>query len=385
MAIDILVRRCCAATAWLAMVCATVAPSLLRAQEPPAGTTPNATASTPEPKPPPMVPVIATGDQRLLKRDHTGWPVGLAFSPDGKELARLQTFGHSLLDTASFTHIRRFDVGIRMLAYSRDGKTMATAEGTDGARVWNASERGTPEAAASPFELRKLSKPLHVLLTQAQSHNEPVLAVAFAPDGRSLATADAAGHLKIWNTKTGKVIAEVPKASAALPCVAFDPKGTSIAFGDADGVLHLWDVAGKRMIKDVTTPAGTITSVSFSKDGRRIATTHDGRQGKATMIWDSATFKAQVEPGLGVAAFSPDGTTLALGFRDVQLLAPLTGEHVRTISFPEFTHRELWIDAESDDSDKKMPVIITSLAWRPDGRELAVGCLDGSVRLVPIH
>jgi hypothetical protein len=62
--------------------------------------------------------------------------VFLRFSPDGRELARIPMFGPvRLSDTASYKKIRTFKVGMRMVAYSPDGTKLATAEGTDGARV----------------------------------------------------------------------------------------------------------------------------------------------------------------------------------------------------------------------------------------------------------
>ena len=69
--------------------------------------------------------------------------VFLRFFPSGKELARIPQFGPVVLsDTTDYKKARTFSVGMRMVAYSPDGTKIATAEGTDGARVWDAAVQG---------------------------------------------------------------------------------------------------------------------------------------------------------------------------------------------------------------------------------------------------
>ena len=72
------------------------------------------------------------------------------FSPDGRELVRVNLFGPAMLfDTGNYNKARTFPVELRMVAYSPDGSRIATAEGRDGARVWDSALQGKPTSRVS--------------------------------------------------------------------------------------------------------------------------------------------------------------------------------------------------------------------------------------------
>ena len=77
-------------------------------------------------------------------------------------------------------------------------------------------------------------------------------------------------------------------------------------------------------------------------------------------------------------------TVLALGGSDVRMLASSSLQILRKITLPEFSQREANAEPDGNATDKKMPVAVQTLALRPDGGQLAAGCLDGTVRLVQI-
>ena len=233
-------------------------------------------------------PLAATSpaEQIVIKGDAAGPPVFLAFSPDGKELALLSMWGHALIDTSSWNKARRFEVGIRMLAYSPDGGTLATAEGTDGARLWNAADPGGP--ASQPADAERamdiLSDSTRVLLTPAQSARQRVFATAFSSDGGRILTTDAAGHVKVWARKSGKLEADVAQTTRPVRCAAFHPDGKFIAFGDDAGVLHVWDLEQQKTGGDHATANGAIGALSYSRDGKRLTTVHAAKAGPLVMI-----------------------------------------------------------------------------------------------------
>ena len=266
-----------------------------------------------------------------------------------------------LLDTRTSTKARAFDVGIRMVAYSPDGQMMVTAEGTDGARLWPVSAEGKLVVGHldDVTEVTVLSTPVRVLITKDEAQNQRVFAAGFSADGRRFFTTDALGHVKIWQTKTGTLQFDITQTRSPVRGAMFHPNGKLIAFGDEAGVLHVWDLENKRLVRDVSTPE-PIAAVEYSHDATRLATTH----ARIVMIWDPISWKAQVERGVHAAAFSPDGSTLALGSSDVRLLVPSTGATARTLPLADGP--------------------VTALAWRRDGRELAIGCMKGSVHLAPM-
>lgn len=327
---------------------------------------------------------VADAEQTVLKDYGFGGPGQMCFSPDQKELFRGFMFGHYMSDTATWKKARVFNIGIRMMAYSPDGKLLATAEGTDGARIWNAADPGTqlkqPPDARMELEVSVLEKPTRVLLTRGQSLMQKVLWTAFSPDSSRVLMADSFGHVKIWKTGSWKQEVDIAQTTEPVLGAVFHPDGKSVAFGDAKGGLHLWDLEQRKATRDSPTPAGIIVSVGFSADGTRIATAHP----TDVMIWDTTSWVAQIEHGYGTAAFSRDGKVLAIGGDDIRLLEVPSGKRLRTITLPQLSRRETLARPEPNASDQKLRMYVQSLAWQPDGKQLAAGCLDGTVRLVPI-
>jgi Tol biopolymer transport system component len=88
---------------------------------------------------PPNVTILKDGDSPV---------VSMKFSPDGRSLTRICMYGMPMIfDTNGYTKIRSFNIGMRMISFSPDGKLIVTAEGTDGMRLWNADDQGKQIAA----------------------------------------------------------------------------------------------------------------------------------------------------------------------------------------------------------------------------------------------
>jgi WD40 repeat protein len=334
-------------------------------------------------------PLLVAGIETIVKVHGGAWLNYVCYSPDQKEFARVWAFGDLISDTESWKKHRDFDVGIRMVAYSPDGKTMATAEGRDGARIWNTAERGEPAPTLSALgQMNKLTRSKHVLLTPAQARNQQqVVWTAYSADGSRLLTALSNGHVKIWKTDSGAAQADLAVTTAPIACACFQPDGKRVAAGDAKGVLHVWDLEKNEAISVKPTQLGAIVGVAYSPDATRLVTAHQPQYGKGSVaIWNTADWTAQTQDGYWSAAFSKDGKTLALGGSDIRLLATPSLKELRKITLSQLSTREASLMPEAVAADKnadaKMPVWIQSLAWRPDGRELAAGCFDGTVRLL---
>ena len=307
------------------------------------------------------------GDTTVIKNG-MGPVFFLRFSPNGRELARICQFGPvELFDTTSYNKARTFAVGMRMVAYSADGTRIATAEGTDGARVWDAMATGTripdsPQIVVG--ELHLLEMPLHVLQAPSRDATLRVFWAEFSPDGKRLITTHANGRVKVWNTSSWAVEDELALTTAEVRAAAFTPDGTTVVIGDTNGVLHHWGLENKAEAKTWRTPLGAITGVAFSPDGRTLVTTHQSAAGSGVMIWNTATGRAQMESGFASAAFSKDGKILALGGSHIELgeVAPASWKRIRTI-----------------------PIAVSALAFSPDSRTLAAGYREGTVRLVKLN
>jgi WD40 repeat protein len=225
---------------------------------------------------------------------------------------------------------------VERLAFSDDGKLAASA--ADGAiAVWDLT-RGA-----------RLHPP--------EGHQAGIRGLSVAPDGKTLATAGLDFTLRVWDPATGQ---ELRRWGTGGWAVAFAPDGRSLATsGYAQDEPHLLvDAATGRRLRGLRgDKMYHVGSFAFSPDGTRLIA---AGQGEAVGMWDPATGNLlRTIPGSGVwaAAFSADGTTLALALGPTIELSEVAGGHVlRQFGPPRFPR----------------PIGgYSALAFSPDGRRLA--------------
>lgn len=74
-----------------------------------------------------------------------------------------------------------------------------------------------------------------------RGHDDRVEALAFHPEGKSLATGGRDKRIRIWDPAGGKEMGDYPEPASVL-ALAFHPEGKPFASGGDDGTVRLWDV-----------------------------------------------------------------------------------------------------------------------------------------------
>jgi WD40 repeat protein len=322
---------------------------------------------------------------------------------------------HSQLQAAlkkeeELNYVNRFVLAEREWAANHAGRTLELLEACPpGLRGW---------------EWRYLARLCHTELMSLRGHSAVIWGLAYSPDGRWIASASHDRTVKVWDAATGREVTTLPHQHR-VSSVVFSPDGSGLASAsgdfDAPGEIRIWDVDGwvsrrvipsgtgvyccvrytpdgRRLVwnrgqsarprevavydldvgKEVVTISGhdeTVSGVAVSPDGRLLATcsgvpdVFDARRLRSPIrLWDARTGALvrtlPIEGGPTIQiAFSPDGTLLASSGWDqaIRLWEVASGTRVRLLTGPTN--------------------VIENVAFARDGRRLASADEDGVVRV----
>ncbi len=325
----------------------------------------------------------------------------------------------------------RFKLAVSSLAWSPDGKIVAAGAGdklirfldaesgellqvleghTDGilCMAWSPDSRFL--VSGSDDQTIRLWDGLSGNLRQTfKGHSAEVISVVWSKDGQTLISGSWDETVRFWDTQSGELLRTLEGYHGNAHTIAWSPDGLLLASGSWDETIHLWDMRTGEQINTLKGHTNRILSICFSPDGYFfVSKSSDG----TVRLWRCATSESMAvlhepnNPIFGGLAFHPQATLLATRGEDEVYIRiwrldrlALLGES----AFPEY--REAGEGREKADevvsegitssmagdeipegftllrTFSKKESFVSEIAWSSDGRTLASGSVDHTIRL----
>ena len=332
---------------------------------------PPAASAVPQPAVAPPLPATAppaSGSSDLLlppavaaQVSILGMVRALAFSPDGRSLAiGQQCVGKpkSILSIWQVAdHAPAFDIqhpfGFGGVAFAPDGRGLAM---------------GLKDGTVTIF------KDIHApTVCDSENQGSAVTAVVFLPKSLLVAAGDRNGWVR-FHGPSGKTKLQPIRYPGAVLSLASSPDGSMLAVGGDAKVVHIYDLVKTELKAILQGHARPIESLDFSSDGKLLASAG----GSTVRLWDTTTWKRkgerfQVNPPALCVRFSPDAKMLALSDGDERLPHEKSEPTVIILWNPATRAEVLRLPGHTN--------AICALAFSPDGRILASGSTDQTVKL----
>ena len=297
---------------------------------------------------------LATPYNRRILSGHEGALSHIAWSPDGKYLATASRditgrVWHA--QTGKQVAILKGHEGLLLhITWSPDGKQLATASEDNTGRVWEA-ETGKQVAIF-------------------KGHEGQVLHIDWSPDGKHLATASLDSTGRLWDPKTGRQVATLMGHDGSVFHITWSPNGKHLASASYDNTGRVWDADTGKQVAVLRGHERLVHHIAWSPDGKYLATASEDNTGR---VWDADTgkqvaFLQDHEGQVLHITWSPDGKQLATASDDNtgRVWDAKTGKQAAILKGHEIGF---------------FGIAVTDIAWSPDGKHLATTSFDNTGRV----
>jgi len=282
----------------------------------------------------------------------------LAWSPDGKQIASADIYNAIHLWNALNGHtVSTLQGGSRMILnmlWSADGTCLAVADEVQAVHFWDIKTG------------KKLFRYQHRVGKPDEIGIGFYYPMAWSRDGRFMVSASDDQPLEKWDTTTGQRLLTYTEPTGTIKALAWSPDETKVAFGSSDTLVRIWNVTNGNTEYIYQGHRREITGLCWSPDGKRIASV--GADGLAH-VWNAVNghdvrIYHQHRPyTINTIAWSPDGTKIASAGDDKQV--------------------HIW-DAQTGQTLETYDEHIESVSvvrWSPTGEYVASASNDGTVRV----